>query len=125
MLLNLKDWKLSRSYGVRYWSPQSRNYATVDALFTALVEGWQVSSIVYRTQHWFAGNNRRVKIFVFELYRGSRQMRMPIINNPVLERLLMNPRFVVQRRSHEKKARDSKCKSLALIPQQALAVVTS
>ncbi len=125
MLLELKDLKLSRSYGVRYWSPQSRNYATVDALFTALVEGWRVSSIVHRTQHWFAGNNRRVKIFVFELHRGSRQMRMPVVNNPVLERLLMNPTFIIQKRTREKQARDSKCKSLIVLPQQALAVATT
>jgi hypothetical protein len=72
---------------VRHWHPGSEPYAGGDALFTALENGWDVSTTVRYEEYWHTGM-RFVLVYYFELTRGDERMVMPVIRNPYVNRLV-------------------------------------
>lgn len=72
----------------KHWCHRSEKFAGVDALLTAIDQKWSVGEVVYLEEHWHAGS-RRVAIYHFSLKRGSETMTMPVIDNPMLGRLLL------------------------------------
>lgn len=70
----------------QYWHPQSAQFAGCDNLLTALEQGWEIVNFEVAT-HDYAGA-RYVKIYEFTLRSGNRQMTMPVIDNPYLQRWL-------------------------------------
>lgn len=71
----------------RHWCPHSEKFAGGDALLTALEEGWQIIGIIFRQDFWYAGV-RRVPVYHFELYRPDEVIRMAVIQNPYVTRLV-------------------------------------
>ncbi|MCC6617107.1 MAG: hypothetical protein IT320_26780 [Anaerolineae bacterium] len=78
----------------RYWSPVCESYAGGDALLTAMSKGWQVVSPVYEEEFWLAGL-RLVVVLHFELTRNGKTMKMPVISNPFVRRLVYFENFEV------------------------------
>ncbi len=71
----------------RHWSPTSEKYTGGDALVTVLDQGWQVSSVIFRQEFWLAGV-RRVSIFHIDLRRGDESVKMLVMQNPYVTRLV-------------------------------------
>ncbi len=71
-----------------HWCPRSEKYAGVDQLLTALYNGWAMSDVCYREDHWHGGS-RCVAVYHFSLKRRNETMTMPVITNPALDRMLM------------------------------------
>lgn len=77
-----------------YWHPNSEAFAGGDALLTALNNGWQVMGEVRCETHWYAGM-RSIRIYHFVLERDGEQMKMPVVNNPYVNRLIDRAEFEV------------------------------
>ncbi|NWG16173.1 MAG: hypothetical protein HXY41_06015 [Chloroflexi bacterium] len=84
---NLTDLHYAYMDMVRHWHPGSEPYAGGDALFTALENGWDVSTTVRYEEYGYTGM-RFVLIYYFELTRGDERMVMPVIRNPFVNRLV-------------------------------------
>lgn len=76
----------------RHWSPASQSYAPADVLLEYLANGWKLSSIAGRAEHWY-GAGRHVDIYYFELTCGHRMMVMPVQGNPAVHRLVWEQRL--------------------------------
>jgi len=63
-------------------------YAGGDALLTAMSKGWTVKSPVYEEEFWLAGL-RLVVVLHFEMTRNGQTMKMPVISNPFVRRLVL------------------------------------
>jgi len=88
---------------VSHWNPQSQRFAGGDALITYLDEGWEIEPDVFYEEFGQAGG-RQVVVYYFELRRGGQTVRMPVISNPYVERMVqaLPVRLVsVARASHE------------------------
>jgi hypothetical protein len=70
----------------RHWHAGSEKYASGASLATAIYLGWTMNEIVYREEHWRAG--RCSSVYHVTLGRGSEIMKMPVIANPYVTRLL-------------------------------------
>jgi hypothetical protein len=77
----------------RHWSPQSEQYASGDALLQALDDGWQVKGVIFRQEVWLAGG-RRTYVYHVELERDGETIKMKMVHNPFITRLIY--RFNVQ-----------------------------
>src|SRR5688572_11285369 len=71
----------------QHWNPSSARFAGADNLLTAVDQGWEISECVQVT-HWYAGM-RSVRIYEFSLKRGDEAMMMPVIDNPYVERFVI------------------------------------
>jgi hypothetical protein len=71
----------------QHWNPSSARFAGADNLLTAMDQGWEISECVQVT-HWYAGM-RSVRIYEFQLHRGDEKMMMPVIDNPYVERFVI------------------------------------
>ena len=72
---------------VSHWSPVSQRFAGGDALITYLAEGWEIGPEVLYEEFGQTGG-RKVVVYYFELQRGKQTVRMPVIGNPYVERLV-------------------------------------
>ena len=80
---------------VQHWSPSSAIYAGGDALITFLFEGWEMGSEVRIETKWFGGM-RQCMIYHITLYRGNDTLLMPVINNPYVDRLILESELRVK-----------------------------
>ena len=71
----------------RHWAPASQSYAPADVLMEYLADGWTLSSVVGRVEHWY-GAGRHVDVYYFELTHDNRAMVMPVHGNPAVHRLV-------------------------------------
>lgn len=72
---------------VRHWSPLSEHYAGGDALLTLLNDGWEISETVFYEEIWHAGS-RLVLVYHMDLVRDDALMRVPVLSNPYIRRLV-------------------------------------
>jgi hypothetical protein len=79
--------------GRRYWGPQSEEYASGDALLQALDDGWQVHDVIFRQEVWL-NEGRRTFVYHISLKRGDDTLKMKMVYNPFIARLIY--RFNVQ-----------------------------
>ncbi|MCU0495713.1 MAG: hypothetical protein MUF87_00015 [Anaerolineae bacterium] len=79
----------------QHWCPVSEKYAGGDCLITALSKGWQMNDVIQTETRWFAGM-RSINIYHIELHRNGEQMIMPVLDNPYIDKLLLNPELVLQ-----------------------------
>lgn len=71
----------------RHWSPQSEDYAPAEALQVYLADGWELDRQV--SVELFLHNKRSTHIYYFKLRRGDIEVWMPVLENPVVLRLIM------------------------------------
>ena len=87
---------------VRHWSPNSQQYAGGDVIVTLLNNGWQIGETVRYEEYWHAGSRmvmlpdamsifaRRVMIYHLEMVRDDEVLRVPVLSNPYVRRLISN-----------------------------------
>lgn len=80
--------------GARHWS-SSEGHAPASVLLRMLAEGWQVVEPVEATPHWY-GEARYIEIFTFSLRRGDDFMKIPVLGNPVVNRLLAEKQYRIR-----------------------------
>jgi hypothetical protein len=90
---------------VQHWHPASQPYAGGDNLVGALYEGWEMSNVVAREEHWFAGM-RFVAVYHVELNRDGETLIMPVIFTPYITRLLAERECSVITLDEFKRARE-------------------
>ncbi len=71
----------------RHWCPKSQRYAGGDALLTYLNDGWKIQQDIHYEAFWHGGS-RRVIVYDIVLGRQDERVRMRVISNPVVDRLL-------------------------------------
>ncbi|MBZ0300848.1 MAG: hypothetical protein K8J31_13945 [Anaerolineae bacterium] len=71
----------------RHWCPLSQPYAGVDALLSFLNDGWMIEDDIGCDEHWLGGT-RRILVYHFVLTNLDDVVTMPVLRNPVLDRLL-------------------------------------
>jgi len=71
----------------RHWCPLSEPYTGVDALISALREGWVINGTAYCQEFW-RGGSRPVAVYYFELINDNDVVTMPVITNPYLPRII-------------------------------------
>ena len=71
----------------RHWCPRSQRFTGGDALLTYLDNGWEVYNEVTYEEYW-QGGARRMFIYEFVLIKGGQHVRMRVIDNPFVERLM-------------------------------------
>ena len=99
------DYHVEYLEDVQHWHPESQPYAGGDNLVGALYEGWEMSNIVAREEHWFAGM-RFVAVYYVELTRDGEALTMPVIHTPYLTRLLVERSCDVITMDEFKRARE-------------------
>lgn len=72
---------------VSHWCPRSQRFTGGDAFLTYLDEGWEVGPEVFYEEFGQTGG-RRVIVYYFELTRNGETLRMPVISNPFVERVI-------------------------------------
>ena len=73
----------------QHWCPQSAKYAGGDHLISAFRVGWVFEdNTVYAEQDWKSGS-RAITVYHFVLVRNDETMIMPVINNPFIERFII------------------------------------
>lgn len=73
----------------RHWCRASEQYTGADSLLTAQRNGWQLIGVAYREVFALRGG-RYIHVYHFDLCRRDHTMRMPIIENPFVLRLIDN-----------------------------------
>jgi hypothetical protein len=81
------DMELRSANKRRHWSPSAQTYAPADVLLEYLADGWDISAVVSCEEHWY-GAGRHNNIYYFELNKGERALVMPVLDNPVVCRLV-------------------------------------
>jgi hypothetical protein len=69
----------------QYWSPKE-GYAGGDHLLTALNNSWDVAECHLQLV-WYTGS-RSVRVYHFTLVRGGEIMKMPVVDNPYVDRFI-------------------------------------
>lgn len=73
--------------GILHWSPESQTYTTADVLLQYLRDAWTLRrNVVVET--FGCSSYRRVSVYHFVLQKGSRRIELPIIENPIVQRLM-------------------------------------
>ncbi|HLU11154.1 MAG TPA: hypothetical protein VK003_15890 [Oceanobacillus sp.] len=70
-----------------YWSPTSQDYAPGNALLAALDDGWQVDGVIFRQEFWLTAG-RRTNIYHITLIRNGETIKMKMVDNPFITRLI-------------------------------------
>lgn len=78
----------------RHWCDTSEKFAGGDALLTAMQNHWVANETCYEEHYWHAGT-RLVTVYVFELKNGGETMRMPVLGNPYVRRVIREEEFKV------------------------------
>ena len=79
----------------RYWSPFCEPYAGGDALLTAMSKGWKVNGAAQEEEFWLAGS-RLVVVLHFTLSKAGQTMKMRVISNPFVRRLVFFEQISVE-----------------------------
>lgn len=79
---------------VQHWSPTSAHYAGGDALVTFLSRGWEIHNEVKVEDRYFAGM-RSVSVYHMELERDGEVMKMPVLRNPYVNRIIRSGAFTL------------------------------
>lgn len=79
---------------LRHWSSNSEQYTGCDALFAMLLQGWQITGVVFCQQFWFS-DNRSTHVYYFRLMRGDELTRMSVLHSPHVERFIMEKDLLV------------------------------
>ena len=79
----------------RHWHAGSESYTGGDSLLTALRNGWSLLNLAYE-QNLDLRGGRSVCVYYFQLIRSSERIVMPIIENPFIERLLIERKMMVR-----------------------------
>jgi len=87
MVLDGSDAHFAYMDVVTHWCPQSQPFAGGDALITYIDDGWEIGSQVFYEEFEHRGG-RQVVVYYFEMHRGNQIVRMPVINNPYVTRLV-------------------------------------
>jgi hypothetical protein len=77
---------------VQHWHSGSEPYAGGDALVTLLSQGWEMQEDVYVEKREFAGK-RSVSVYHVVLERDGQIIKMPVVRNPYINRLLRSGNF--------------------------------
>lgn len=89
----------------RYWSAGCERYAGGDSLVTMLRGGWRIAgNTIQADEYWLAGT-RPVTVFNFDLEKGDERMRMPVITNPYVRRVIRMHQLTVKRSSEQQSQR--------------------
>lgn len=72
---------------VTHWCPRSQRFTGGDALITCLDKGWEIEPEVFYEEYGQTGG-RQIVVYYFELHRDNETVRMPVVNNPYVERLI-------------------------------------
>ncbi len=72
---------------VQHWHSGSAPYAGGDALVTLLSQGWEMQQNVYVEKREFQGM-RSVALYHVVLERDGQKIKMPVVRNPYINRLL-------------------------------------
>lgn len=70
-----------------YWSPHSEEYASGDALLAAFDDGWQVDGVIFRQEVWLTAG-RRTYVYHISLKRAGETLKMKMVYNPFITRLI-------------------------------------
>lgn len=84
-----------------YWSPQSQEYASGDALLAALDDGWQVHGVIFRQEIWLTAG-RRTYVYHISLNRGGETLKMKMVDNPFITRLIYRLKVQIVRVNERK-----------------------
>jgi hypothetical protein len=71
----------------RHWSAESQEYAPSDALLSCLSEGWLLDKLIAIETFYYSGY-RRVDVVYFTLHREDQTCEMPVLANPMVNRLI-------------------------------------
>ncbi len=71
----------------RHWSPTSQTYASADILLQYLSVGWALDNCVV-VEAFGCSGARSVKVYSFRLMHEEKDLWMPVIENPVVLRLI-------------------------------------
>lgn len=75
----------------QHWHPTSARYAGGDNLMTAIEKDWDVEQCAL-VRHWYAGM-RSVRIYEFTLIKNGKTMTMPVLDNPYVERFVIDEKI--------------------------------
>ncbi|MCL4251006.1 MAG: hypothetical protein KJ065_22845 [Anaerolineae bacterium] len=79
----------------RYWSPLCEPYAGGDALLTAMSTGWKVIGAAQEEEFWLGGL-RLVVVLHFTLSKAGQTMKMRVLSNPFVRRLVFFEKIGVE-----------------------------
>ncbi|MGB1285502.1 MAG: hypothetical protein ACPG7F_03125 [Aggregatilineales bacterium] len=96
----------------RHWCPHSEPYSGTDSLLTALNEGWQLFDMVFR-EDILLGRSRHTTVYHFGLRREMLFVRMSIVSNPYLERIIQHEALRVMLRRDTPKIAEARQIALA------------
>ncbi|MGJ3237484.1 MAG: hypothetical protein ACFE0Q_02145 [Anaerolineae bacterium] len=77
----------------QHWHPNSERFAGGDNLITAMEREWRIEQCAVMT-HWYAGM-RSVRVYEFTLTRGDQRVVMPVLDNPYVERFVVDENIKV------------------------------
>src|SRR5690554_6563261 len=84
-----------------YWSPTSQDYASGEALLAALDNGWQVDGVIFRQEIWLTVG-RRTNLYHITLIRDGEVIKMKMVDNPFITRLIHRLKIQVVRVNERK-----------------------
>ena len=91
---------------LRHWSPRSEAYAGGDNLLTAMNRGWEVGNVVTCQKYYHAGV-RCVSIYEFTLRKNGTEIKMPVLENPYITRMLYMGPFEVVDLAEDNKSKEA------------------
>jgi hypothetical protein len=77
---------------IRHWCPQSQKYAPGDVLLAYLRNGWALDPVAEVERVYYSGY-RCVEVFYFVLANGDQVLKMPVIANPRIHKLVEENRI--------------------------------
>ena len=79
----------------RHWHAGSEPYTGGDSLLTAIRNGWNLLNLAYEHKMELRGG-RTVCVYYFQLIRSSERIVMPVVENPFIERLLIERKMLIR-----------------------------
>jgi hypothetical protein len=79
----------------RHWHAGSESYTGGDSLLTAMRNGWNLLNLAYEHKMELRGG-RSVCVYYFQLIRSSERIVMPVVENPFIERLLIERKMMLR-----------------------------
>ena len=77
---------------MRHYHAPSEPFASGDTLQTMLYRGWKPAVEVIRKVYWLSAM-RSVSVYVFLMRRDEREMKLPVLVNPFVARLVRDRRL--------------------------------
>ena len=79
----------------RHWCPASETYAPVEVLLRYVRQGWKLDDLVVTETHVFT-SCLCTAIYFFVLRRDGMLIRMPVLTNPIVLRMVNNCRLTLK-----------------------------